>query len=201
MARLHAILLMLVAYLSVAFILLPLAGGQGSLMLPITFYQERLASVSYYLDNLQRGDAATHAQIGRGYSVPVNVFQKNPILGVGLGNYSFYVGESGAVDLQSTHNMYLRLLVELGIVGTSFYLLFLGRVLWLLFKFLRRSSNSSLRPFALASIVAIVGVMIAIGATEGLYTHSYLWVMFAMGVAVLRVAGSNGNGTRPVIPL
>jgi len=199
--RLHAILLMLVAYLSVAFILLPLAGGQGSLMLPITFYQERLASVLYYMDNLRREDAVAHAKIGREYSGPVNVFQKNPTLGVGLGNFSFYVGGSAPVDMHSTNNMYLRLLIELGIVGTSFFLLFLGRVLWVLFKFLWRSSNSTLRPFALASFIAIVGVMIAIGATEGLYTHSYLWVMFAMGVAVVRVAGSNGNGTRPVIPL
>ena len=175
-------------YLTIALVLLPLAGGDFNLLSPFTFYQERLQSVTYLAAALE-GVPGAQGQIGRGYTRQLEVFKENPILGVGFGNYPFYASERGAlVRLQSTFSMYLRLLTELGLLGTALFLLFVGRILWLLYKVITRMPNSSLAPFARAALLSTIGVMIARVGLDGLNTDSYMWVMLGTGLAIAQLS-------------
>lgn len=175
-------------YLTIALVLLPLAGGDFNLLSPFTFYQERLRSVTYLAAALE-GKSEAGGQIGRGYTRQLEVFGENPILGVGFGNYPFYYskGESSVV-LATTFSMYLRLLTELGLLGTGLFLLFVGRILWLLYKVITRMPNSSLAPFARAALLSTVGVMVARVGLDGVNTDSYMWVMLATGLAIAQLS-------------
>jgi len=176
------------AYLAIALVLLPLAGGDFNLLSPFTFYQERLRSVTYLAAALE-GNSEARGQIGRPYTRQLEVFKENPILGVGFGNYPFYASEKGAlIRLQTTFSMYLRLLTELGLLGTALFLLFVVRILWLLYKVITRIPNSSLAPFARAALLSTIGVMIARVGLDGLNTDSYMWVMLATGLAITQLS-------------
>jgi hypothetical protein len=185
-ARLRLLLIGAAIYSALALLLFPLAGGKGNILGPFEFYAERLSSVQYIGANI-KGDPAG-VPIGRGYSTPIRIFKEHPIFGVGIGNYPFYYSKGhGQVLVASTFSLYLRLLTELGVVGTSFFLLFVGAILWRLFRVLESSFALGVRPFVVATIVAIVGVMIARIGLDGLYTDSYIWVMLGAGVAIPRL--------------
>ena len=179
-------------YLIIALAIFPLAGGDFSLFSPFSFYQERLQSITYLAAALE-GDPTARGQIGRGYTRQIEVFQENPILGVGLGNYPFYYSSGGSeVVLAATFSMYLRLLTELGLLGTSLFFLFVARILWLLFLVIRRLRDPSMLSFARAAFLAIVGVMIARVGLDGLTTDSYMWVMLAAGLAIAQLSRQIG---------
>jgi O-antigen ligase len=184
--RLRLVLIGAAIYLALALLLFPLAGGKRSISGPFEFYRERLMTVKYIGASL-KGDPAG-APIGRGYSVPFRIFREHPIFGVGIGNYPFYYSKGqDQVLVASSFSLYFRLLTELGVVGTSIFLLFVGAILWRLFRVLKSSLDLGVRPFVVATIVAIVGVMIARVGWDGLYTDSYLWVMLGAGVAIPRL--------------
>ena len=184
-ARLKMLLAGAAVYLLVALALFPLAGGKGDVLLPIHFFAERMSSLQNIGANL-RGEPGG-ASIGRGYALPLKVFREHPVFGVGLGNYPFYYSElsgSPVIVVASTFSLYFRLLTELGIIGTSLFLLFVVTTLWRLLRVIKRSSDRMLRPTAIAALISIVGVMIARVGLDGLYTDSYIWVMLGIGVAI-----------------
>ena len=194
-ARLKILLAVMVIYLLVAFVVFPAAGGKGDALLPVRYFQERMESLQYIGYNL-RGEAAG-AIIGRPYATPISIFREHPILGVGLGNYPFYysdyIGEK-IIRLGSPFSLYLRLLTELGVIGTSFFLLFVATILWRLLRVIRRSTDSRIRPFAVASLVSIVGTMIGRVGLDGLYTDNYMWVMFGVGIVIPWLAQQEQEG-------
>jgi len=51
----------------------------------------------------------------------VKLFKKNPIFGVGFGGFEFTVPEG--IEFKDTHNLYLKILSEQGIIGFSLLLL------------------------------------------------------------------------------
>lgn len=188
-------------YMVVALVLFPLSGGQGNLVTPLKFYWNRIMSVAYLPASL-KGDEEALGQIGRNYAKPLEVFKENPILGVGLGNYSFYYSKGmDQVILADPFGLYQRLLTELGILGTSLFLLFVARIVWVLVRVIRRLPDPRLGPFAKASLVAIVGVMVAKVGLSGLTTDSYWWVMLAVGAAIPRLTHQGQVSTRPPLPV
>jgi O-antigen ligase len=201
-ARLRLLLTGAAIYLVLALLLFPLAGGKSDILGPFDFYRERVMSLQHIVANLE-GDPDWGA-IGRNYSIPFRIFREHPIFGVGVGNYSFYYSKGlDQTVLASSFSLYLRLLTEFGVVGTSIFVLFVGAILWRLFRVLKSSSDLGLRPYVIAAIVAIVGVMIARVGLDGLFTDSYMWVMLAVGVAIPQLvqhyqgrAGQVGQVTR-----
>ncbi len=81
----------------------------------------------------------------------------------------------------------MRLLSEFGIIGTVLYLGFVASI-WLgLVRVLRRCRDPQLRRFAFAALISLSAYMITRVASVGLFTEIYFWMMFAMGVAVIRL--------------
>jgi O-antigen ligase len=141
----------------------------------------------------------------RYWSVAVEQFASSPLVGVGPGNYEARYTEyqypvAGVVN--TTHNAYLNVLAELGIVGTSMFVGFLI-VSW---RSLRQrfpaQPELDLLMGALAAgfVVALVGSLFM---TEQFYPP--LWFLAALGA--LLVSGQPGQdddgprrqGTRPAL--
>jgi putative inorganic carbon (hco3(-)) transporter len=57
----------------------------------------------------------------------VKLFEKNPIFGVGFGGFEFTVPKG--IELKDTHNLYLKILSEQGIIGISLLLLIFAMAL------------------------------------------------------------------------
>lgn len=62
-----------------------------------------------------------------------------------------------------------------------------GSIILGLLRVLNRRQDPWARGLAYATIISIVGVMIIRAASSALYTDSYLWVMWALGAAVVRL--------------
>ena len=190
-ARLQLLGLSMIAYLAAAFILLPLGGGEFDLRGPMKFSAERLVHLLYDTDiwKVLVGETAFSPLIGRNINVPLDVWKENPIFGVGIGNYTFmHPRASGIFQVSSTYSTLLRLLTELGIVGTTLFLLFLGRILWLLARLVLNLNDGPMRRYALAILLGTIGHMFGrFVGLDGLYTDNYLWVMFGLGYAIAKL--------------
>ena len=172
-------------YLAMGLIIFPMLGGNASITSPATKIYERLHTVTS-LPSAIRADSEAVELIGRSYYYPVAIFRKNPILGVGLGNYPIAFAELTETPLAASapFSLHLELLTQLGIIGSSFFYFLVGCILYRLFRTVRYHKRHTLRPLAVASIVSIVGFMTASAALGGLTTSSHLWVMLAIGLAI-----------------
>ncbi len=66
------------------------------------------------------------------WTVGLDAFARDPLLGVGAGNYDLewnVHGDTGGVVIDA-HSLYVETLAELGLAGTALVLLFLGAVVW-----------------------------------------------------------------------
>ncbi|MFQ5801453.1 MAG: O-antigen ligase family protein [Candidatus Methylomirabilales bacterium] len=120
----------------------------------------------------------------------INVFLLNPLFGVGIGNYIFYVDRTSGFFgsmVPTAGNIYMRVISELGVIGMFLFLGFVGSIFFGVLKIVRKSLDYNLRRLAFATLIAFAGTMICLGAVSGLYTDSYIWVMWAMGAAVVQL--------------
>lgn len=141
------------------------------------------------------------------------MFQANPWLGVGAGNYataypSFYVGD-WLDPLGHAHNYYLNTLAELGLLGLILLLVFLGTVFRLLGKALFASASHDLethrawRPI-LAGVFGALVVFAIHNLFDNLLVHSInVQLAFLVGVGLvaaerLRAPVSRHLGTRQI---
>ncbi len=124
------------------------------------------------------------------------VFLAHPILGVGFGNLPFHLAVSsldGSI-LVDAPNAYLRLLAETGVVGTAFYLMFLGSILVGLVRMVRRRAGApDLQRFAGAIYFALLADSVQRFSFVGIATDAHLWVMLGLALAVIRM-GRVGEG-------
>lgn len=105
------------------------------------------------------------------WGTAISMFSDSPIIGVGLNNFS-YLFENYRMNMVTdnpyTHNLYLKVLVETGLVGE---LLFLGinvRTLKRCLKFERFDSKSYVFIFGICSFLAQ-------GMTVEFFTSNYYW--------------------------
>ena len=76
----------------------------------------------------------------RYYSHSIKMMSKQPLLGIGVGNWKFKSIEYDSKNIMEyvvpyfAHNDFLQIGAEIGILGLVFYLLFIFRPCWILFK-------------------------------------------------------------------
>ena len=182
--------------LVIAFVVFPMIGSPLGFSAPYGYFKENYKSLLSLTGRSGQNDE------------PLAVFQKSPVLGVGIGNYPFYAQRprtlSGGVP--TTGNLYTRVLSELGLVGTVLFLGFVLSILVGLWKVMRKSTIPQLRHLAFAALMAISGMLVVKIGTVGLYTESHMWVAFAMGLAIVRLHASersvrtNGPAHRGSLP-
>ncbi len=110
---------------------------------------------------------------------------KNPILGVGLGNYPVVLKEntSAIKSGASAHNIYLHIASELGLFGLLIFILILYEILkkaWLIFK---ESKNTYLAYFSLIAFLFIVWILGYLMTDVAIFDErAFLMLMILLGV-------------------
>ncbi|MFM8319332.1 MAG: O-antigen ligase family protein [Chloroflexota bacterium] len=134
-----------------------------------------------------------------------NTYQAYPLMGVGLGNYAFYfeemlpyrpiaqvpevllmiTPEPGRDRLITAKNLYLRLLAETGIIGTTAFLAFvianLGNAL-----FLWLDRRSEWQVWGVASLCGLLAFSLS-ALTFDSFVIPNMWVLFGLITAATRV--------------
>jgi O-antigen ligase len=127
-----------------------------------------------------------------------NIFEKNPVLGVGLGNYVFYfdeelpdqplalqpevlrlvVPEEGSNRLITSKNIALRLLAETGLVGAAAFLAFLMAVLGCAL-YLWMSSDPASRFWGIGGLLGMTAFLLAAFSFDS-FAIPNMWVVFGL---------------------
>jgi len=123
-----------------------------------------------------------------------DVFNKYPILGVGLGNAGRFSEELLSPEawkmsevrqilfygtsLPNTKNLWVRILSETGFVGFSFYMTWLI-VLWLSASKLNQNMDTTFKAIGLAGQFALIALIFE-GFSLDTFALPYLWVIFGI---------------------
>lgn len=144
----------------------------------------------------------------------VAVFMDRPVLGVGPGNYGNafmasvtsggIVGRSG-LSLASdrgivAHNMYLELVVEIGVLGTGLFLAVIYRALRGLAGY-GRTAGTKRNSFGLGFAIALaLGGMLFAGLFLSQGKNSVLWFLVGLGFAVGQITAKARSEALKQVP-
>lgn len=140
------------------------------------------------LNDISNGESIEGRLIA--YREALKVYDKYPILGIGLGNYGPYVKNFPPVTPKTgwpvVNNQYIELLAETGIVGfVSFLIIFI-----VLFVRSIMAARLTQNPFLKASLIglsaALVGVLVQYNFFSTLYII-HIWVLIGMLVGVQNI--------------
>jgi O-antigen ligase len=183
------------------------AGTKNAFFARIWDYWERRPEQGYahyiagYFEYLGFGARFTYWQTA------FNIFDTHPFLGVGLGNYAFYLEENlpneplaampevlrqivpdvGRDRLVTSKNLYLRLLAETGLVGAATFVAFLIAItgcalrLWLY-------PGEENRFWGIAGLLGLTGFFLVALSFDSLAIPN-MWVVFGLITAAHRYAG------------
>jgi O-antigen ligase len=147
---------------------------------------------------------------GRGdlWRVALDVFHNHPFAGVGAGNFqaveAHFVLRPGAISRiqyltdvpHLVHNTYLQLLAETGVVGLIGFLVVVAgslRASWRAVKRFEVRGQLEYADLARAVLLGTVGMLVALFfISDG--DDVRLWVLLAMGPALLTIAGRARTG-------
>jgi O-antigen ligase len=145
------------------------------------------------------------------WTVAWRMVQAHPLLGVGLGNYPIdavhYVLTPGTIaraqfviDQQKiTHNTYLELWAETGLVGVTLFVLLAGFCLRSALRAARefgRQKDASMEMLSRALFVAQAAFLAGAFFTSREYAKD-VWLILALGPAFLGVARARGEARSP----
>ena len=124
------------------------------------------------------------------WGVAIDEWRSAPLVGVGPGNYEVRFPEFKSpfrLRIETTHNAYLNVLAELGLIGASLFVLFLVES-WLVLRRRPRGKQDDRLMTSLAAgfLVAFVGAMFM---TQQFYPP--IWFLAALGVALQRASDEN----------
>jgi putative inorganic carbon (HCO3(-)) transporter len=125
----------------------------------------------------------------------MQVFDSNIVIGSGFSTYA-YMHRIG--NYEDTHNFYLKLLVETGILGLALFLWMLGKLFWVGLKFSRRAKD----PFY-ASLGLGLGAWLVTAFVANLFGDrwnylqvcGYLWVIAGMVAQAMLVEAAEPDET------
>ena len=142
------------------------------------------------------------------WTVGWRMVEDKPLAGVGAGNFQNssidYLLEPGSIqhgeffidDPKVAHNMYLDTLAGLGIVGLAVFLAIIGISIRCAFLAARRFAEADERGLELlarAFLIALIAVLLADFFVSDQLSKQ-LWLLIAMGPALLAVANSGSYG-------
>lgn len=123
----------------------------------------------------------------------IPIIQARPLLGYGFGAFPLIWGENRGVrhfwdDSAEAHNDYLRIALELGIVGLAVYLGLIGRIGQIAARQLAKDKTRALHIFAWIIVFAVVSL------SDNLLHHTpVMWLTFAYWGAALAEPRAPGS--------
>ena len=110
----------------------------------------------------------------------LKLFKQSPVIGLGLGSFENAVAgiQSFHYETKYTHNHYIQVLAETGIVGLILFVLtFLTSIVAIVFELRKKEGSHPLVPALLAALVFMAGH----GAVEVVFS-TYVYLPMAFGV-------------------
>ena len=104
--------------------------------------------------------------------IGLEYFLKSPYLGIGLGNL---LPLSGIF----THNCYISVLIEYGIIGGLCWFFLLVRTILIGIKNISQSINKELRCFSITSLAALSGLIVG-GLSVEIQNTKFKWLIIAV---------------------
>ena len=133
------------------------------------------------------------------------LFLKNPVTGIGFGSFQF--GEHTA-NLKDTHNYYVKVIVETGIIGFLIFLFLLfqmGAASWRLFRSAGRAGDPLYEAVGLGMVLMLVSALVLNGFGDRwsyVEINGLLWVLMAAAlrsqVLVNQLLGTPVSGNMQV---
>lgn len=142
------------------------------------------------------------------WTVGQRMWEDAPLVGVGLNNFvvhsADYVREPGTLENVGIvverphvpHNTYLQALAETGVVGFALFLGFCGACLRSMWVAARRFHGAGLNSFETVAQAVVVATASVLAAAMFLSagTDKRLWLLLALGPALLGLARARGDG-------
>jgi O-antigen ligase len=140
------------------------------------------------------------------WSVALRMFRDHPVNGVGIGNFTVVEPRyaAGNIDLtrvdlvldlhKVTHNTYLNILADLGLVGLA---LFAGLVFFVLRALRRRirqaasSGDTQIEAIGRGLLIALIGLLVAYTFISAQY-EKQLWLLLGLGLAAANLRQADG---------
>lgn len=157
--------------------------------------QERI-TMTYTEEGELESSAQTRVQL---WEDAMQLFRQNPILGTGFNTYS-YLGRTE--KYRDTHNYYLKVLVETGIVGLLVFLWLLWRMFHLGFRLFQTAEDPFLRSLGLGfavMMVCAVAVNLFGDRWTFLQVNCFLWALLGCVVRGQLIADSTRRGSEAVV--
>jgi O-antigen ligase len=169
-----------------------------ALLIASTVFQTVGTSSSFHrLRDLEEKDPNTQIRL-LVWAIGVEMVRAHPITGVGANNFEIAYPSSRAaysarqpnsplVPLQEeflaqrTHNEYLQILAELGVVGFAFFVIFCCGLMWLAVKALRSASN----PLALGAVCSLATFAVSSGASSVSFRWFSSGLLFFFAAAIV----------------
>ena len=157
------------------------------------------------IENLVNGYDFTSGRTGL-YALAIEGFRSSPLFGIGFDQFYTLVNPlltdiEGKV-MQDTHNIYLQMLCETGLVGT---VLILGPLFWLLFITFRtlqaaRRQEEKRGVEALTVSLLIQSYLLSLGLLDPTFQKIVFWCFYGVS-AMLLLGGIRQSGCQPRGPL
>jgi len=115
---------------------------------------------------------------------------RSPIVGTGFGSYQ--LGQHVA-SLKDTHNWYVKVMVETGLIGMAFALALLQQMLAASYRLFKRSSDPLYQGLGLGVLLAVCGCMVANCFGDRwtiLEITGLLWVLVATAIRASQFAAT-----------
>lgn len=123
--------------------------------------------------------------------------------GLGLGTDAFvnitrnyYLGETNGLTPPHSHDLFLQMWIETGIVGIVAFFAFLLRLLKESYRNISKSTDKGLRNILAAGIASLAGICV-IGLFEYVWYYPrvmlFFWVSAGLSVAALQLMGKDGE--------
>ncbi len=140
--------------------------------------------------------------------VALNVIQNNPLTGVGLNHYAYFMAEYDRTmeSIASNypwpvHNTFLLSAAETGIISLGAFVILLGYIVWMSYKVFQRSSGIT----EVVAIGCLGGTITWIIHNQVDFTSLYgaypLWLFFGVIVALDRLTKEKAEDEKPQVRL
>jgi O-antigen ligase len=144
------------------------------------------------------------------WNVALRMWEDHPVLGVGYLNFAVesprYLLQPGQISAEfvidqpkETHNAYLGLLAETGVIGLALFValvISLMRATWLAARRLEEAGDTRYATLGRAVLIAQIGSLVALMFSHNPYNHPF-WLLLAMGPVLLTIAARTSPGDHP----
>ncbi len=130
----------------------------------------------------------------------MKTFDGDPVFGTGFNTYAYQENYEG---YQDTHNMYVKVLVETGVVGISIFLL----LLWKMYRAGWRLYRTSRDPLFRALGIAFAGLMVSAGLANFfgdrwtyLQVGGFTFALLGLVIRAQQITEEEGEGAEEAAP-